>query len=1155
MTQTGPWSVKGIDQRARDAARDAAMAEGLTLGEYLNRLLLASEAPAPREIAEPFETARPKPDAASNALDRLTRRIEATEARSTLAITGMDHTVLGLVARLENAEQGSAAIAGHVEGLIDEIKYTHEALQTKVRRLEQDDSARQNLEALKSLENALGKLASHVYEENELAQSEGLAIKGRVEAGFADVNERVERMETKVERTLSEAAARVEKAVSQAELRTEGAARHLSDRMSQIEAHVNERLSDTGDVQQRLNDVEADVSGALTSMESTLVRIQDRLNRAETTTDKAIQQLETTFDHLDKRIQTVASSVDPELAARLRKEFEARFEDMTRLVREAIGNTRLELADEISRAAISNGDPEFVRTLEARVDTVQRELADTAARQSRQIETVADAVSRQVKSEIAADVSERLASFSDRIEERLEEVSLDSVAPVAETVRAEVERMNLDVSARLDTIADQIDKRVSDSEERQARAIEQVGEQVSVAANRLQKRQDETLRTLATQIDDNRKRSDTRLSDALSNVSERLELMQAQTATTMSPVQKAIASLATRLENLEEFASPPFVERAATREIPPIPALPINAPLYDGESENAAIDADLWDAKPVVKPIAASAALDPYTEDYAAIRAASERITPAAASAVPNFVAEVFGEPDDDTFTDALSELGAEDARSEARDSDIFETNTPANPRLGALPIAPTEPAGEDYISRARKAAITAASDSGARAPKPRTSRGAKQKPIASSGGGGKAPLYAAGAAVAITGAAVGGYLYLRGNQTPIEPISSSAAAIAPAPITPKTTAPVKAAVAAAPVAASATIEEELFGPETPAPESVSTAKVEAPAPSANAIKVAVPPKATSTPAPVKAVVEPTAKTVAAPVAEKAGATVDTAALFAPIPAVVSLEAAANSGNSIAQYQSAEAKLAAGDFQGGAALMRRAAQRGAPMAQYGLSKLHEKGTGVPKDLTQAREWTEKAASAGNVKAMYNLAVFMAEGEGGPQTYAGAADWFLKSADFGLINSQYNIAMLYEQGLGVSANLVEALFWFEVAGLRGDKDATAKAGELRGRVSSEAAKQAKDRATAWSPKRDEAIANGRFGAQPWEVGNPLQVQGVQAALNALGFKAGTPDGVVSADTGKAIRAYQTVSKLEVTGTITPALISSLNAKAAPTATKG
>lgn len=50
MSQTGPWSVKGIDQRARDAAREAAHAEGITLGEYLNRLLMSVDAPGQTKL-------------------------------------------------------------------------------------------------------------------------------------------------------------------------------------------------------------------------------------------------------------------------------------------------------------------------------------------------------------------------------------------------------------------------------------------------------------------------------------------------------------------------------------------------------------------------------------------------------------------------------------------------------------------------------------------------------------------------------------------------------------------------------------------------------------------------------------------------------------------------------------------------------------------------------------------------------------------------------------------------------------------------------------------------------------------------------------------------------------------------------------------------
>ena len=50
MSQTG-WSKFSTDQRARDAAREAALAEGITLGEYLNRLLTMVEEPQPGETS------------------------------------------------------------------------------------------------------------------------------------------------------------------------------------------------------------------------------------------------------------------------------------------------------------------------------------------------------------------------------------------------------------------------------------------------------------------------------------------------------------------------------------------------------------------------------------------------------------------------------------------------------------------------------------------------------------------------------------------------------------------------------------------------------------------------------------------------------------------------------------------------------------------------------------------------------------------------------------------------------------------------------------------------------------------------------------------------------------------------------------------------
>jgi localization factor PodJL len=46
MTSGAPWSVKGIDPKAREVAKDLARRSGMTLGEWLNRVILEDESPA-----------------------------------------------------------------------------------------------------------------------------------------------------------------------------------------------------------------------------------------------------------------------------------------------------------------------------------------------------------------------------------------------------------------------------------------------------------------------------------------------------------------------------------------------------------------------------------------------------------------------------------------------------------------------------------------------------------------------------------------------------------------------------------------------------------------------------------------------------------------------------------------------------------------------------------------------------------------------------------------------------------------------------------------------------------------------------------------------------------------------------------------------------
>lgn len=1244
MSQTGPWSVKGIDQRAREAAREAAMAEGITLGEYLNRLLMSAEEPHYEDMRSPYEgpsygnptyrnpprppraeyraEPRPQQDAAS-ALERLSRRIEATEARSTLAITGIDHTVLGLVARIQNAEQTSAAVAGHVEGLIDEMRETHEALQSKVRRMEQDDTGAQNLQALKALEAALGKLANHVYEEAELTQNEALAIKGRVESGFSEVVERVEGIDTRVQRSLSETAARIDRAVEQAEQRAEGVTRHLSERMGKLEGDVREqtsqlesrldtrtnaieaslnnraealetglkdraddletslkgriddlelqtaaRLSDAQKADERLNAVEEDVSGALSSMEATLMRVQERLNRAETTTDAALKGLESTFASLDERIDAVAKTVDPELAERLRKEFDARFEDITQLVRSTVDTARQELAGEITRAAEQDAETET-----------------------------------QLRSEIG------------ELKARLAEVEARDPEEMTAGVREEIERLGTTVSERIDALAEHVETRLEESEFTSAEAIEQVGEQVTVAAVRLQKRQDEALTALAQEIEASRKTADARLSDALAGVSERLEDIHSQASESLSPMQRAIAALASRLESLEAFTVPPGADLPAPALTPEAPhafteeedetdpyaeqdSLPSADAEEDDETEFEAglppvafedlieardtpQEADFdsgfsdWDEPEEAATETDAADDSPYGSDFDAIRAAVERLSSAAApTELPEKIAaEESADADgedmfddafenefesglaDDAFLEGLPEMaepapkaepydplaelaGLEEARSETRESDIFddedageafiaETSPTRAPQddadlIDTLDNAATDRKSEtsDYIARARRAALAAAdTQSKSRrvsvAPSKNTSRGSN-----------RAPLLIAASAAVLTGAAAGGYLYLRGKQ-PHDPALSGPVDTYVDPIFVSAAPGVGETVQAASLAeaeqpdtltqdiveedelfdsADGAIEEEIFGaPETQA----------APQP----VLEETPTIASLSPQP--------------------------AASYPPIPAIVTVESEANAGNAIAQYQLAQSFLTQNDLDSAIPLLRRAALKGAAPAQYDLGKLYEQGIGVDQDMIQARSLISKAAEAGHVGAMYDLALFMAEGEGGELNDQGAVDWFRKAADHGFLDAQYNLGVMFAEGIGAEQDLPEALYWFELASRQGDSGATMEARNLSSRIPAETVREVMEAADLWSAMPSIALANGRFGAQRWNTGNPLQVQAVQTALSRLGYLSGEADGVLGAQTADAIRDYQRSEGLSVSGTVTPELIERLN----------
>lgn len=197
-----------------------------------------------------------------------------------------------------------------------------------------------------------------------------------------------------------------------------------------------------------------------------------------------------------------------------------------------------------------------------------------------------------------------------------------------------------------------------------------------------------------------------------------------------------------------------------------------------------------------------------------------------------------------------------------------------------------------------------------------------------------------------------------------------------------------------------------------------------------------------------------------------------------PVPPAgdTTLSRAAIGGDAAAMAAIGAAAIDRGATAEGLSWLGQAARRGYAPAQYRLGSLYERGVGVNKDLSRARDWYLVAARAGNVRAMHNLAVIGISGLAGPADRGAAADWFRMAADRGMSDSQFNLAVLYARGAGLPRDPAQAYRWFSIAARGGDATA------LRNRDEVGAELDAAQRATIdaevarWRPAMPTRAAN-------------------------------------------------------------------------------
>lgn len=609
MSSGTPWSVKGIDPKAREVAKDLARRSGMTLGEWLNHMILEDEGPeevtseayfterggeddvpharpesflveppraafheeplrhdAPRaEVPRPQAPPRapepaPRYEAPEHpadeigrvtlALDRLTDRIEHSEGRAGLAISAVEHSVRDALSRIEIAERENVAVAARFEGAVDEARTEQARLAERLRRVEGEAAGPRSAEALRALEQALGKVANHLYEGEARTRETLTALRERVD-----------------------------------EVQTHGAGGDPT-------AVIEEVVSRVGD---RLADAEARTAAAMEGLKDAFASVDGRLRAVEGGASPALdRRLEQLAANLSSRVDAARG----EIAQKLQVSAEGRFDRMERKLAEMSDHVRL--AEQRSAQAIE--------------------------KMGREVLTVADNLNRRVQSteHRSADAIEQVGGEVARIAQAME-----SKLGRTDSVHAEaLERLG----AEIGRITEKLSERIANAERRSAQAIDDVGEQVARVTERMNQRSERASDDLVERIRQSEERTARMLEEAREKIDARLgeshRRLSEQVAA--APIVRAPAAAP---ELLSPFGPDPFpsfgpAEGAAAdplaRQAFSAPETGPDAPdgfpgqPFSGEPERPAFDAEDFEAADGFAPIGEHDEDEPLDEVYEA---------------------------------------------------------------------------------------------------------------------------------------------------------------------------------------------------------------------------------------------------------------------------------------------------------------------------------------------------------------------------------------------------------------------------------------------------------------------------------------------------------------------------------------------------------
>jgi localization factor PodJL len=200
MTAGASRSARSIDPISREAAEDLARRSGLTLNEWVALLVaegpedatsqdyFAQSPPEPPGVqaarVEAFVQAREEVSRVTEAIERLSDRIQSAESRQALAVVNIERSVREVIARIDAAEREQMQAAARLEGEVRDVREETAKLDNRLSDLETVDQAGEppaSADAVRALENAIGKVAGHVYETDKRQRDRLTELHGRIE--------------------------------------------------------------------------------------------------------------------------------------------------------------------------------------------------------------------------------------------------------------------------------------------------------------------------------------------------------------------------------------------------------------------------------------------------------------------------------------------------------------------------------------------------------------------------------------------------------------------------------------------------------------------------------------------------------------------------------------------------------------------------------------------------------------------------------------------------------------------------------------------------------------------------------------------------------------------------------------------------------------